>query len=251
MGVAASSQGRGCWWSPYGNVGDVSVISVDLTPDADHESDAMNWLRKEERLRCDNYHFAGPRRQFALTRAALRSILCDKLGCANQQLTFGLSKYGKPFALVDGMPAAISFNVSHSGRHGLLAFAPEGRVGVDVEELSDRPDIDALSSAVFSPEELAEVASSSGDAKTRLFFRLWTMKEALLKALGTGMYTNPALFEVPPSMRRGCPIGVFQFPNSPEVNWRLDFLGNEHFAAATAHELHPHPANALERGQTA
>ena len=71
----------------------------------------------------------GARRRFVLCRGALRAILCGDLGCENERLTFGERRYGKPFALVDAMPAQISFNVSHSGRHGLIAVAQDGQLG--------------------------------------------------------------------------------------------------------------------------
>ena len=247
-GMPSLALGR--WWSPYGETGDVSVVSVDLTPDAARESKSMGWLCNEELTRWDRYHFAGPRRQFALTRAALRAILCCRLDCENQQLTFGISKYGKPFALVSGAPSGNSFNVSHSGRYGLLAFAPEGRVGVDVEERVVRQDIDELGSAVFSPGELAEIVPALGEAKHRLFYDLWAMKEAVIKALGTGLYMNPAFFEVPLPLRQGDREGMLKLPGSPGVAWRLSNIGNEHFAAAVARESVPNEAKADRRGET-
>ena len=218
---------------------DVSVISVDLTPDVAIESNAMGWLSTEERRRWEGYQFSGQRRQFALTRAALRAVLCAELGCENELLTFCASEYGKPFALVGGKPAEVRFNVSHSGRFGLLALTPAGRVGVDVEERRFRDNIDNLSAVVFSPREQAELAVASGQARLRLFFDLWAMKEALVKALGTGFHINPALFEVPSPMRRGNPEGTVRFPDFPGVQWRLVNLGNEDFAAAVAYESCP------------
>lgn len=238
-----------CWWGDYDKIGDVSVIGVDLTPDAVRESEAFSWLCSEERVRWNGFQFAGPRRQFVLTRAALRAVLCDRLECDNQQLTFGYTQYGKPFALTSGNPADISFNVSHSGRYGLLALAPEGHVGVDVEERVVRHDMDALGSAVFSPNEQAELAMASGQAKSRLFLDLWAIKEALIKAIGTGFYRNPALLEIPSPMRHGHREGLFDFPDLPGVKWRLNNLGTESFAAAVAHERNLNPVPVPEAGE--
>lgn len=199
----------------------------------------MAWLDAQEQSRWRRYQYDGPRRQFALCRAALRTVLCRQLGCRNEQLAFGLSQYGKPFATVHGEPAPVSFNVSHSGAHGLIALVGRGRVGVDVEERVARHDPDGPIRDVFSPAEQKELAAACGAHKVDLFFTMWTMKEALIKALGVGLSLDTSGFEIPPEMRRGARTGVFRFPHDPAVGWRLDNLGTPFYAAAVAVELDP------------
>ena len=226
----------GRWWRPFTRSGEAVVFHVDLTPHAGREAEALAWLDGTERARWDRFRHDGRRRQFTLCRAALRIVLCARLGCTNDELSFGESGLGKPHALRSGAPAPVSFSVSHGGGHGLLAVAGEGRVGVDVEERAPRRDLDALIEAVFAPDERAELASASGPHRTRMFYRLWTVKEALVKALGEGVQRDLARFEVPPAMRRGVTAATFRFPHLPAVEWRVENLGNEHFAAAVALE---------------
>ena len=214
-------------------------MHVNLTPHAAYEADALARLNEDEQSRWQRYCHAGPRRRFALCRAALRAILCNQLGCTNEQLAFGASDHGKPYAVVDGIPAPVSFNVSHSGGHGLIAFATEGRLGVDVEERSTQRDLDGLIETVLSPDEQAELALVHGNHKLHLFFSFWTIKEALIKALGAGLSLDMSLFEVPLAMRHGTKTSTFQFPHLPAIRWRLEDLSNENFAAAIAHELEP------------
>ena len=76
------------------------------------EANALAWLNEKEQSRWQHYRHAGPRRRFALCRAALRAILCSQLGCRNEQLAFGISDHGEPYAVVNGIPAAINFHVS-------------------------------------------------------------------------------------------------------------------------------------------
>ena len=132
---------------------------------------ALTWLDEDERERRKRFLFDGPRRRFALCRTALRAILCDRLECENWQLAFESTKHGKPVALVDGVAAPISFNVSHSGEHGLIAFAPDGRLGVDVEERVPHRNMDLIIQGVFGQTERAELASTGGRAKLRLFLK--------------------------------------------------------------------------------
>ena len=234
------------WFRQFHEVGDITVVHVDLTPHEAREAHAFSWLDEGEQERRRRYRYDRPRREFTLCRAALRSILCRRLGCGNERLAFGASEHGKPFALVDGVAAPVSFNVSHSGKHGLVALAPRGRLGVDVEERVDRLDLDGISEFVFGPDEQADFASTRGREKFHLFFTLWTLKEALIKALGTGFSLDPARFEVPQAIRRGARKGMFRFPWIPNVEWRLENLGNADFAAAIAYE----PDQALIRGES-
>lgn len=245
--IAGPASIKECWWRLFEKTGDVVVLHVDLTPDTGREKKALSWLDRAERARWRRYRHARPQRQFALCRAALRAVLCERLGCRNEQLAFGASKHGKPFAVLNEAPAPVSFSVSHSGRHGLIALAPSGRLGVDVEERVARHDPDGEIRTIFAPKERDELASASGDRKIHLFFALWTMKEALIKALGTGFALDMSRFEIPPQMYLGANASVFSFPHLPTVRWRLDNLGNDLFAAAVAHELVPDPASGPAR----
>ncbi len=233
-----SASAASCWWSNFRKVGSATVIHIDLTPHASREASSLLWLNEEERTRWRQYPLPGPRRRFALCRAALRAILCSQLGCSNERLSFSASSHGKPYALVDKAPAAISFNLSHSGKHGLVAFASHGRLGVDVEGLVARKDFDELSAAVFGPHEQSVFTGTRGCDRVQLFFRLWTIKESLIKALGMGFSFDVSQFEVPPALHQGR-MSLFCFPQLPAVRWRVEYIGNEDFSAALAHELVP------------
>lgn len=173
-------------------------------------------------------------------------MLCERLPCTNEELRFVALEHGKPAAFVGKTPVSASFNVSHGGNHGLIAFAPQGRLGVDIEERHLRHDPDGEIRKVFTPDEQDALASAAGELKTRLFFKLWTLKEAVIKALGTGFSLDTAKFELPrPMYRDGQRQARFelpplrQLPRHPRVSWRLDDLGTDDFAAAVARELTP------------
>jgi len=193
-------------------------------------------LDAEERVRSGRYLHSGSRRRFILCRAALRAVLCNRLACRGRQLTFGTSGYGKPFAQVDEMPNPISFNVSHSGSHGLIAVASHGRLGVDIEERISRDDLSTLTHAVLGPSEEREFLLLCGIRRIHFFFRMWTLKEALIKALGVGFSQDPSKFEVPLAVRRGAKTGTLRLPHLPRTEWRVDDLGTDDFAAAVAIE---------------
>ena len=224
------------WWRPFCTAGDATVFHVDLSPQPDVERTALRWLSREEQDRWRKFRLEPPRREFALCRAALRVILCRWLSCTNGELAFEEGQHGKPAAHAGGRPASIHFNVSHSGRHGLIALAARGRLGVDVEVRDTRRNLDMLIDEALTAEEKSRLAGVGASCRRRLFFRIWTMKEALIKALGKGFSLNVSELEIPPALCNGPRLGDFRFPHIPGVLWRLENLGNAEFAAAIAHE---------------
>ena len=209
---------------------------MDLSTGDGLEQRALWWLDGTERRRRERFIYDAPRHRFTLCRAALRSVLCRELACSNEHLAFRTSEHGKPYAVMRGRRAPISFNVSHSGAHGLIALAPGGQVGIDVEERVPHPNLDELIAAVFGPNEQRELAETHGSYRLDLFFRLWTMKEALSKAHGMGLSLDVARFEIPQGMREGSKSGSFRFRDMPDVAWRLEDISDDRCAAAVAYE---------------
>ena len=223
--------------APWLEAEGVLVLHVDLSPGEGREPWALSLLDDEERRRSDRFVVKGARRRFSLCRAALRINLCERLGCTNDNLSFGYLEHGKPFAKVNGAPSPVSFNVSHSGSHGLIGFAEHDGLGVDLEERAPDRNFDGIGSSVYGPAERRALTAATGPQKVDLFYRLWSLKEALIKALGTGFSLNPSRFEVPRSMLDGERASVFRFPHRSSDRFWLEDLGETRFAAAIAYRL--------------
>lgn len=84
-------------------------------------------------------------------------------------------------------PGAGDIGWSHAGDRLLLAYAPHGRLGVDVERLARRCDPLRIARRYFDPGETTALEGLAGDALQQAFLRLWCAKEALLKAHGGGI----------------------------------------------------------------
>ena len=225
------------WWRPLKVLDDVTVAYVNLAPNEVHESGAFEWLDEEERLRWQRFQNPAPQRRFSLCRAALRHMLCEYANCSNERLSFTTAKHGKPYAKVGGRRITTSFNISHSGRHGLIAIASSGRLGVDVEERVPRRNLEYLIEGVFSNQEKAELKLLDGCQKLHKFFRFWTIKEALVKAHGKGLSMNVAELEIPAEIRHGATSSICQFAQIPNASWCLEDIGTKEFAAAVAYEV--------------
>jgi len=225
-------------WSHWRSVERIRILHVDLSANPGQEASlAREWLSENEVIRWKRFRHERPSRHFAFSRAALRSALCAELGCKNEHLDFQSHRYDKPFALLHGRLAPVSFNLSHSGDHGLIAVVRGGQIGVDVQVRTPGRDVCRVGKSVFGPNELRALRNERGADKDRLFYRLWTLKEALIKALGSGFSIGTRPFEVPLGMLRGANEATFKFPHEAVRCWHVVNMEEERFAAALAYDL--------------
>ena len=166
--------------------GEVHVWRVDLGPAVAVPADS-GVLSGEERARAGRFQRPADRARSLAARASLRELLSRYVGAAPAALRFTAGPHGKP-ELEPGIAAgAPRFNLAHSGRLVLLAFAACD-VGVDVEQLRDDVEIEGLARRFFAPEEIAAIhRATRGVRQVETFFRIWTRKEAFLKAHGAGL----------------------------------------------------------------
>ena len=232
---ARSGHQASAWWTELPSRGPAAWFHVDLSANSCRERLAADNLNDGELDRASRFSRQDSLREFVLCRAALRSVLCSRLDCDNGDLAFLTEPHGKPFAIVRGRAAPVSFNVSHSGDHGLIAIASQGRVGVDIETHDATFELPACLLSVFGTRERADFREIRDEARWRLrFYRYWTLKEALIKGIGLGFAMDTSKFDLPPALRRGEAEGVFRFPRQPTANWHLAAFGGRTFSAAVA-----------------
>lgn len=116
-------------------------------------------------------------------QSVLHRLLAGYCGHEAGELAFVTGPHGKP-ALANGM---LAFNLSHSGAGVVLAITRGVEIGVDLESALLPRRYSALAQRYFCRREAEAVAAAAGPERESLFLRLWTAKEALLKALGRGL----------------------------------------------------------------
>jgi 4'-phosphopantetheinyl transferase len=171
---------------PCHQVPDNDVVHLWNIPLAGDSTDAEGLdlpelLSNAEISRYSNITHATLRRRFLRSRVALRNILSGYLDIAPEKIEFRNNENGKPFLdQAAGMPA-LSFNLSHSADQYLLAVTRSMNVGVDIEYVRPGRDYLALARRFFTEQEFQLLAS---DAGRDLFYRMWVLKEASVKARG-------------------------------------------------------------------
>jgi len=108
---------------------------------------------------------------------------------------FCYSDKQKP-SLNHGFSNQLEFNVSHSGATAMLAFARGRALGVDVEQIREDFDTDAIARRFFSAHEVQQLFALDAAERHQAFFRCWTRKEAFIKAVGTGLSLPLGQFDV-------------------------------------------------------
>ncbi|RLB64448.1 MAG: hypothetical protein DRH08_09585 [Deltaproteobacteria bacterium] len=153
-----------------------------------HES-LESFLNDDESQRARRLRVPGKKRDFIVARARLRQILSRYLDLAPEILRFNYGPSGKP--ALEGQPTdGPAFNLAHSGRWGLCAVTRGIEVGVDIENVDRQLDYEKLAAHFFSASERNWLQASSALRRRRNFFRIWTRKEAWLKAKGSG-FSDP------------------------------------------------------------
>lgn len=165
---------------------DVTIWRIPL-PDKAPGPEVWALLDARERERARRFVHDRDRHRFVAAHAGLRLALAAETGQPPRTLRFGTTERGKPVL----ERHSLSFNLSHSGDLAVVAAARGGEVGVDVEAAGRLRDVDGLSAMVMTAEERAAFAALPTDRRKAAFLRLWTRKEALLKADGRGLMHDP------------------------------------------------------------
>lgn len=150
-------------------------------------------LSDAERMKAAQYVNELARAQFLAGRLLLRfavfSEFCDPTaarGVNPWRWTTGARADGKPVISGTDVPVGLTFNLSHS-RHIVACAVARGReVGIDVEH-EKCLDFEELVEVWCSPAEAAIISTRHGKARMEMFYTLWTLKEAYLKARGVGL----------------------------------------------------------------
>lgn len=165
-------------------------VTFGFIPAHSTAQDEARWcelLDDGERKRHARFLPAEVRRTFAYSHAMLREILGEILTVEPSSLEFDEGPHGRP-----SLPSApwLSFNLSHTQGAAAVAVCREGCVGVDVEAVDVRRANTNVARRFFAPTEAETVVVlPPGETRAQRFFEFWTLKEAFLKARGTGLST--------------------------------------------------------------
>jgi len=183
-------------------------------------------LSEDERARWQAFRFEKHRREYLATHALVRNALSNYRPIAPDSWCFQLNAYGKPAIEPD---CGLRFNVSNSLGLVVCLVAEGAQVGVDVESRERAGSIAEVGPRMFSEIELAQLESLQEDRRPGRCLRLWTLKEAYIKARGMGLALPlnkfSFVFEGDDQIRMEIDPGLGDRPD----NWRfcvVEFAGH-------------------------
>jgi len=138
----------------------------------------MAELPREKHARIERYRKDGDKALAIVAHRLLCYMLKTQCGIVPQADQWRVGQNGKPYLL----NADVHFNVSHSGEMVMCALH-DMPVGIDIERM--RMVSPNVPERIMSSEEKRVYDLS--DDQCKLFFQIWTLKEAYIKYLGVGM----------------------------------------------------------------
>jgi 4'-phosphopantetheinyl transferase len=164
---------------------EVHVWSVALSLNEPTLQELRSVLSSDELLRSQRSPLVQEQNRFIAGRGSLRHILAWYLDTDPQVIQFGYGHAGKPF--LPNPSCDIRFNISHSGDLALIAITLGREIGIDVEFMSEMPEMTEIASRFFSDQAKTEFLTAATGERVEVFYKCWTEKESISKCTGEGI----------------------------------------------------------------
>lgn len=187
------------------------VAPLDVS--ATEVSSFANVISPDEIQRARRFYFESDRRRFIVTHGLLRTLLGWVLTIAPAQVQLCYGPNGKPAMSEAHGDRSIRFSLAHSHDLALIGITRGREIGVDIEQIIPMQDLEGIGHQCLSDQERTALDSLSVSDRNAAFFTYWTRKEALVKAIGTGL-TFP-LCQLDTSAGSRSPISII---NAPQQN---------------------------------
>lgn len=161
------------------------TASLEKTPE--RRAEFLPILSSDEQARAKRFYFERDRNHYVAGRAILRILLGNYLGVEPARIEFTYGVYGKPDLETALNGRNLQFNLSHSKDQAIYAFNWDQPVGVDIEYIHPMKNMEEIAAQFFTANECEMIHFSPKDQKYESFFKIWTCKEAYLKANGSGL----------------------------------------------------------------
>lgn len=204
---------------------DTDAVDLWLLPEdaVDYFSDRLGGpelLTPEERARMHRMRVPAARRRFLGARLLSRHALSARTGLPPGRWRFAAGPDGRPEP--EPAPGGVRFNLSHTDGLVACVVTRQRDCGVDVERTPARTAAAARLPHYFAPAEQAAVEAAPPGRRAERVAAYWVLKEAYVKALGTGLRRAPESFAFSPPHRP--PIEVTDPQAPPDARWRFVLL---------------------------
>lgn len=186
----------------------------------------LSLLSTEEKQRYQRFHFDKDRHSYLVSHALVRSALSQYADIKPQQWKFTSNKYGKPEIDGSHQCAALRFNLTHTKGLSACLISLGQDCGIDVERQTRRVKLMPIAERMFAEPELAQMQAVDEAVQREKFFEYWTLREAYVKAIGTGLggSSKQFYFEIADAMADNEKAANIQFKDDEsrdERDWQF------------------------------
>lgn len=192
---------RTTWTQPFDEFGlddsSLRIWRLRLTELGDDPGAVLRPLTvQSEHRRAERYRFDADRHRHLAGRALVRAVLAHRYDCSPQSISITEGRHGKPrLKSTQANEPPLMFNIAHAEDVVVAAFSRTHPVGIDVESQDREADMEGLIQRVFTEPERQRWWALPPARRSEFFFRVWTCKEAFLKATGHGLQRAPHTVE--------------------------------------------------------
>lgn len=162
----------------------IQLYFANVNGNASEDSYYWSILSHEECVRATKIKNDLLRAQYVEIHARVREVLARIICEYPHKIPIATTRYGKPYLVSN---PELTFNLSHTGGFFILGLGWHRQLGVDVEMNKQRAHLAELAKRCFAAEEMDYWRGLPEIEKISEFYRLWTRKEAFVKATGRGL----------------------------------------------------------------
>lgn len=190
-----------------GGLACIALFDLDSVAISDTTGNPLSseWLTGDERERASAFIDPLHRSRFIASRHFLRSWISRHAGIPPEAIRFRRSSNGKP--RIEG--SSLAFNLSRSGPFMAVGVASGHSIGVDIETNPDSQTCHEIAPRIFTSREFHHWIGLHPEDRPACFLKIWTIKEAVLKAAGEGLLREMREIELDLTMD---PPAILRFP---------------------------------------
>jgi 4'-phosphopantetheinyl transferase len=217
--------------------------------DSGRLADILSVLSDNERSQFQRFHFKNDQRNYLVSHALLRKALSlYDVETQPDEWVFETGVHGKPgINMTTSVP--LQFNLTHTDGLCACVITRDLSCGIDVEQVTRNNALMPIAQRMFAGAELAILRNKADDDLRRAFFSFWTLREAYVKALGSGLSGSSKTFhfEIAGFDADDPATAVIRFDdiNQSEADaWQFEIFQHDtqHVMATALHSMGEHKA---------
>ena len=199
----------------------VWYLSIDESMDISEARTCLDILSDHEKKRYERFRFERDRVLFLLSHAMLRVVLSQYAEIAPQDWLFESSQSGRPELTGSCANTRLRFNLTHTRGMAACIVTENVDCGIDLEQLQRQSSMTGIAEKMFSSAENLTLQQVAATDKSCLFYSFWTLREAYLKACGTGLTVPTRNFSFDLSNRENITVSFSEGINDCAEHWHF------------------------------